>query len=271
MSIFEYAFMQRALVAGLAVGFICAILSVYIVLRHMAFVGHGIGHASFGGVALGILLGVNVTATALLFAAFTGLAIGVVSRRRRVSEDSAIGIFLVAAMALGVLFIFLKQGFTPEISTFLFGNILAVTRADIIFIVITGAVVLAMTFFFSKELMYSSFDEEMAAASGVPVDFIRFMLLTLIALTIVTAIKVVGVILVSALLVIPAVCATLLTVDFKRVIAISVALGLLADFFGLLLSYYLDVPSGATIVLLLFGFFLVSYAAHGIREWVASR
>ncbi len=270
MSIFGFGFMQRALVAGLLVGLVCAVLSVYIVLRRMAFVGHGIGHASFGGVALGVLTGINATFMALVFCIATAGAIGVVSQRKRVSEDSAIGIFLVAAMALGVLFISLKKTFV-DVEGFLFGNILAVSHSDIVFIIVIAVIVLGLVALFFKELFYFSFDEEMAEVNGIPVDFVRYMLLTLIALTVVVAIKVVGVILVSALLVIPAVCATQLTLDFKAVMIISIITGMIADFLGLLLSYYLNAPSGATIVLVLFGLFLLSYGFRGLKERLQSR
>ncbi len=270
MSIFSFGFMQRALVAGLLVGLVCAVLSVYIVLRRMAFVGHGIGHASFGGVALGVLAGINTTLMALVFCVATAVAIGLVSQRKHVSEDSAIGIFLVAAMALGVLFISLKKTFV-DVEGFLFGNILAVSHSDIIFIIVITVIVLGLVALFFKELFYFSFDEEMAAVSGIPVNFIRFMLLILIALTVVVAIKVVGVILVSALLVIPAVCATQLTLDFKAVMGISILVGLIANFGGLLFSYYLNAPSGATIVLVLFGLFLLTYGFRGVKEILQSR
>jgi len=236
----------------------------------MAFVGHGIGHASLGGVALGVLAGINTTFMALVFCVATAVAIGLVSQRKHVSEDSAIGIFLVAAMALGVLFISLKKTFV-DVEGFLFGNILAVSHSDIIFIIVITVIVLGLVALFFKELFYFSFDEEMAAVSGIPVTFIRFMLLILIALTVVVAIKVVGVILVSALLVIPAVCATQLTLDFKAVMGISILVGLIANFGGLLFSYYLNAPSGATIVLVLFGLFLLTYGFRGVPEILQSR
>ncbi len=265
MNPFHLGFMQRALVAGILVGTSCSILSNYIVLKNMSFIGHGISHVAFGGVALALLLGRNVNLITLAFSLLAALAIGLVSQRGKVSEDSAIGIFLVTGMALGVLFISLKKTYTPDVMGYLFGNILAVSWGDILLIVITGALVLGCVALFFKELFYFTFDEEMARVSGLPVTFIHYLLLGLIAVNVVIAIKVVGVILVSALLIIPATTAQQLTGNFRRMMAISLMVGLISNFGGLYLSYLLDIPSGSTIVLTLFFFFLTALAIRVVR------
>lgn len=266
MNPFSLGFMQRALIAGILVGISCSLLSIYIVLKKMAFIGHGISHAAFGGVALALLLGWNINMVALSFSVLTALAIGWVSQRGKVSEDSAIGIFLVTSMALGVLFIALKKTYTPDILGFLFGNILAVSRSDILYILIVGGLVVGSIALFFKELLYFTFDEEMARISGIPVTFLRFLLLILIAITIVVAIKVVGVILVSALLIIPAVTSSQITGNFRKMVALAILVGLLSNFGGLYLSYLLDIPSGATIVLVLFFLFLLSFIYRSLKE-----
>ncbi len=266
MNPFHSGFMQRALLAGILVGASCSILSNYIVLKNMSFIGHGISHVAFGGVALALLLGWNVNITTLAFSLLAALAIGLVSQRGRVSEDSAIGIFLVTGMALGVLFISLKKTYTPDVMGYLFGNILAVSWGDILMIAVTGFVVLGCVFLFFKELFYFTFDEEMARVSGIAVTFFHFVLLALIAVNVVIAIKVVGVILVSALLIIPAVTAHQITGNFRWMIAVALGVGMISNFVGLYLSYLLDIPSGSTIVLSLFCCFLIALALRVIRE-----
>lgn len=245
----EYAFMQRAVAAALLIGVVCAVMGVYVVLRGLAFIGAGIAHASFGGVALGFLLGLNPLATAVVFCVGTAWGIGYVSGRGRVKEDTAIGIFFAATMALGVLLIGLMRGYNVDLFGYLFGSVLAITRADLWLAAGLGLTVLLLVALFFKELLFLTFDPEMAAVSGLPVTALRYLLLTMLALTVVVSIKVVGVILVSALLVIPAASAHQLTTDFRRMMALSVLFGILSTMAGLALSYLLDTSSGATMVL----------------------
>jgi len=252
-------FMQRAILGGMMVGATCAFLSVFVVLRRMAFVSQGVSHAAFGGVALAVLLGVDPGWGATAFAVGTALAIGVVSRRRQVAEDSTIGIFLAVAMALGILFLGFKKGSTANLFGYLFGSILSILPADLPWMLaVTGAVFVVLVVF-AKELYFYVFDEDMARVTGIPVDRLYFGLLVLLALAIVASLKLVGVILVTALLVIPASAVRLLTTNIVALIVGSVAVGIVSVVTGLTAAYLLDVSPGASIVLVLFGFFLVAF------------
>ncbi len=265
----EFAFMRQALLAAIIVGGLCSVLSVYVVLRGMAFIGNGIAHAAFGGIALGLLLfgagAAGSVPTSLVTAAFclaTALAIGIVSRRGRLSADSAIGIFFAFAMALGVLFVSLRRDYTADLMTYLFGSILAVTHRDLIMMAVLAALILGFVALSYKELIYFSFDPQMAWASGLPVAFLHYALLTMLALTIVASVKVVGVVLVSAFLVIPGATARLVCGRFGSMMATAVAFGILSSFLGLYVSHLYDVPTGATIVITQFlGFGVAWFAA----------
>jgi len=254
--ILGYTFMQRALLASTLIGAICAIIGVYVVLKSLAFIGSGIAHASFGGVALGYLLGWNLIFSAAVFSLLTALGIGTVSRRSQVREDTAIGIFFAASMALGIVLIGLLQGYNVDLFGFLFGSVLAVSQEDLWLSAVLGLLVLATVALFYKEFLFISFDAEMAEVVGVPAVALYYLLLALIALTVVISIKVVGIILVEALIVTPAAAAYQLTDDLGRMMGVSVAIGILSAVAGLFLSYWLNIASGATIVLtatLLFG------------------
>ncbi len=264
--ILSYAFMQRALVAAVMVGVVCAVVGTYVVLRRMAFIGAGISHSAFGGVALGYLLGLDPIGVAIPFCLATAMAIGWVSREGRVSEDTAIGIAFASTMALGALFIGLKEGYNVDLFGYLFGSILAVSASDLWLILgLSLGVILVVALFF-KELLFISFDEEMAAVSGLPVRALYFLLLALMALTVIISIKIVGIILVEALLIIPAAAAYQLTRSFGRMMGLSVFFGVASGVAGLLFSYWWDLPSGATIVLTAGAIFLVCFVLSPKRR-----
>lgn len=267
MELLGYAFMQRALLAGAVIGATCALIGVYVVLKGLAFIGAGIAHASFGGVALGFLLGLNPLLTAIGFCLVTAWGIGLVARRARVKEDTAVGIFFAATMALGILLIGVMRGYNVDLFGYLFGSLLAVSELDLWITVGLGASVVAVVGLFFKELLFVTFDAETAEVTGVPARRIYFLLLSLIALTVVLSIKVVGVVLVSALIVTPAAAAYQLTEDFRRLVALAVLFGVGSAVGGLLLSYPLNTASGATIVLLAtLAFFAAAWFSP--RRWV---
>jgi ABC-type Mn2+/Zn2+ transport system permease subunit len=266
VEILQYAFMQRALVAGALIGAVCAVIGVYVVLRGMSFIGAGIAHASFGGVALGYLLGVNPVLTAVGFCLAVAWGIGFVARRGQVREDAAIGIFFAASMAFGVLLIGLMHGYNVDLFGYLFGSILAVTMQDLWLTLGLGLAVLAVVGLFFKELLFVTFDQEMAEVAGVPATKLYFLLLGLVALTVVLSIKVVGIVLVSALIVTPAAAAYQLTEDFRRMMALAALIGAASAVGGLMLSYWLDTASGATIVLLATLVFFAAAAASPRRR-----
>jgi ABC-type Mn2+/Zn2+ transport system permease subunit len=266
MDILHYAFMQRALVAALIAGVLCSVLGVYIVLKRLSFIGAGISHSAFGGVALGYLLGLNPITTAIPFTIAIAAAIGAVSRKGRVSEDVAIGIFFTTAMALGVVFVGLAHGYNVDLFGYLFGSILAVSASDLVMMGILCCVVLGIVALLFKELYFVSFDEEMAKVSGLPVEKLYYLLLCLIAITVVISVKIIGIVLVAALLVIPAATAFQLTSNFRWMMLISALLGAFCGVQGLFLSYYFNLPSGATIVLTATAIFLLCLALSPKRR-----
>jgi len=266
IEMWSYGFMQKALIAGVLISIICSMVSFFVLVNRLSFIGVGISHAAFGGVAIGVYLGVNPTFSAILFSVLTAWMIGLVSRRGMLHEDTTIGIFYAAAMALGIVIIGLSHGYNVDLFGYLFGNILAVTQQDLWVVVILGCLVLGLITFFFKELLYISFDEESAQVNGIPVTFLYYLLLTLMAVTIVISMKVVGIILVSALLVIPAAAAYEVSVRFRTVLLMAVVIGLFSTLGGLLLSFHLNTASGATIVLLAAGIFLSFFFFRFLRE-----
>ena len=256
--ILGYAFMQRALCAGVLIGAVCATIGVYVVLKGLSFIGAGIAHASFGGVALGFLVGVNPVLTAVVFCLATAWGIGLVARKGQVKEDTAVGVFFASTMALGILFIGLMQGYNVDLFGYLFGSILAVTEQDLWITLGLGLGVLIVVGLFFKELVFVTFDPEMAEVTGVPAGKVYFLLISLIALAVVLSIKVVGIVLVSALIVTPAAAAYQLTEDFQWMMVLAVLIGVGSAVGGLLLSYPLNTASGATIVLLATSIFFIA-------------
>jgi zinc transport system permease protein len=253
-------FFQRAVAAALLLSLICGALSVFVVLRRMAFIGVGISHSAFGGVALGFLLKVNPLWTGIAFSVLVAMLIELARARGRLEEDTAIGIFFAASMALGVVFLHLSRTYNVDVFGFLFGNILAIGWQQVVEILVVSVAVLAAIAVFFKELVFLSFDEEMAWVSGVPVTALRYFFLVLMAMVVIVAIYLVGIILVSALLVIPGALAGNLTRHIRAMAAVSVGAAAGSCLAGLAVSAVLDWPSGATIVLLLaLGFFGSSF------------
>ena len=258
----SYEFGRRALLAGLIVGTGCGVLGFFVVLRRMAFVGVGISHAALGGVALGVLLGVDPVLAALLFSVAVAWLIGAVSGRGKLTEDTAIGIFFPTAMAFGVALMANTPDYRQSLLGYLFGNILLVRDADLMLAAVLVGVSLLITLIFFKELLFISVDEETAKAAGLPSARLRYLLLTLIAVTIVSAIKLVGIILVSAFLVIPAATAQLLAPSMRAMLLQSLAVALLAVVGGLWISWIADLPSGAAIVLVAAALFVLAMAGQ---------
>ncbi|MGQ9643313.1 MAG: metal ABC transporter permease [Ignavibacterium sp.] len=242
-------FMQRALIAGILVGFLASYYGVFVVQRGLGFLGSGLAHAAFGGVALGILLDKEPIFIAVPFTILVALGITYVKNKTNLAGDTTIGIFFSVSMALGIIFIFMKRQYTSDAFNYLFGSILAVSLTD----VITSSILIVITFFFSsfwKRWAYTSFDRELAQADRVPVQFDDYILSVLIAVTIVVSIKVVGIVLIAAFLVIPPAASRLINKSFSRMTIFSIVFGISTAILGLWISYYLDVPSGATIILL---------------------
>lgn len=251
----QFTFMQTGLLAALLVGVTCAVLGVYVVLRRMAFIGDALAHTALPGVVVAYLYGWNLFVGALVAGLLTALGIGWISRRATVREDTAIGVLFTAMFALGILMLSGMRSFR-DFTHILFGNILGVTRADLLVISAMCALVLLVLALFHKELELTSFDPLHAQVMGLNPDLVRYGLLALLALMVVTGLKVAGVVLTSALLVTPAAAAALLTNRLPRMMAIAALLAACSASVGLYASYYFSVAAGSAIVLtcaLLFG------------------
>lgn len=264
--ILSLQFMQYALLAGILVGFLSSYYGVFIVQRGLGFLGSGLAHAAFGGVALGVLLDQEPLWIAVPFTILVAVGITWVKDKTNLGGDTTIGIFFSVSMALGVIFIFLKRQYSSDAFNYLFGSILSVTLADIIVPAILILITLLL-FPFWKRWAYSSFDRELALADRIPVNLDDYLLSILIAVTIVVSIKVVGIVLIAAFLVIPPASARLVTKSFSRMTVASIIIGVSTALIGLWISYYLDVPSGATIILLQASvFFLVMIFRNFIKH-----
>ncbi len=244
-----YAFVQRALAVGVLLAVTCAVLSFFVVLKRMSFVGVGLSHAALGGVALGVVLGVPPLLAAALFTTGVAWVIGWMRGRSEVSEDTAIGVFFPTAMALGVVLISLSPTYRQDLMAYLFGNILSVRQGEVLPLAALSAVSLGLVGWWFKELLFAGVDEEAAQAAGVPVRPLRFLLLTLLAVTIVASVRLVGIVLVSAFLVIPAATGQALARSLKGMLVLAVTSSVASVVLGLWLSWAWNIPSGAAIVL----------------------
>jgi zinc transport system permease protein len=266
-----YEFMQRALMAGVAVGAVCAAIGVFVVQRGLSFLGDGLAHAAFGGIAIGLWLGTSVENALWLAIPFTvaiALGIGVVLRKSQLRGDVATGVFFAFSFALGVVFLKLRPATAPAVNveSILFGNITLVTSSVLRVVVVVSIVALALVLALWRKLAYAIFDPELAVLSGVPVAALEYMLLALTAVVIVVAVKTVGVVLVSSFIVIPAATARLVGTTLARVTAGAIGIGTVCSFVGLLLSYNLKVPSGATIILTLSACFGAALVYHRVAH-----
>ena len=267
-----FAFFREGLLAAALVGALCAMLGVYIVLRRMSYIGHGLSHSVFGGAVVGYVLALNFYLAAGLWGFLSAVAINATARRRRIGADAAIGIVTTASFAIGVALISKTRSFTRNFEAALFGNILGVTELDLIVVGVVTIAVAAFISLFYKRLLFMTFDPEVAPIYGVNVGLVDTLFALAMAATIVASINVVGVTLIAATLVIPATTARLLTDSFGRMIVVSTILGSAAGVVGMYASYWLDVSSGATIVLLEAATFaiclLATTAARRRPAWV---
>lgn len=248
MEILQYTFFQHALLGSLLASIVCGMIGTYIVTRRLVFISGGLTHASFGGIGLGLYTGWPPILTAGIFAVLSAFGVEWLSKRKDMREDSAIAVFWTLGMALGIIFTFLSPGFAPDLSAYLFGNILTITWEDILLL---GGIALATGLFFARYLhpiIYIAFDREYARSQGIPVSRFEYLLMMFIALTIVACLRMVGIVLVISLLTIPQMTANLFTHRFVRIIGLSIGIGYLSCLGGLLLSFYLNVPSGASII-----------------------
>jgi manganese/iron transport system permease protein len=255
----RYPFMVRGLLASVMVGTLCAVVGTYVVLRGMAFFGDALAHAILPGVAVAYLLGANVFWGALLMGLFTAIGIGYVSRRGQVKEDTAIGVIFAASLALGVALLSTVQNYSVDLTHILFGDVLGVSTRDLWLTAGLGLVVLLAVVFLYKELLVISFDPVLAATLRLPLSTLQYLLLVLIALTIVVSLQTVGVALMVAMLVTPAATAYLLTRRLWHMMIVGAVVGVLSAVGGLYLSFYVNIASGASVVLICTGLFVLAF------------
>jgi manganese/iron transport system permease protein len=256
----EFDFMRRALVASVLVGALCAVIGAFVVLKGLAFIGDALAHASFAGVAVALVGGRDVYAGGAAAAVFAALAIAFISQRGRVRADTAIGVVFVAMLSFGVLVMSRLRNYSASIFEFLFGNVLGVGPEDLLLIALGGAAIVAVIVLLYKELLFVAFDPAMAAGAGLPVAFYETLLLVLLAVTATLAMRALGIILVAAMLVTPAATAYLFVKRLHQQMLLGAAIAVVASAAGLYLSFYGNFASGATIVLVSVGIFLISLA-----------
>lgn len=259
--IFTYDFVVHALQAAFLASITCGIIGAYIVARRMVFISGGITHASFGGIGLGYFLGLNPIVGAAIFSILSAFGIRLVSKQTDIREDSAIGILWSFGMAVGIIFIYLTPGYAPNLMSYLFGSILTVTPADLVFMKVLAVVTVLIFLFFYRTILFISFDEEYARSHNAPVETFNYLMLTLVALVIVINIRVAGIILVISYLTIPQSTANLFVNDLKKIIILSMIISFAGSIIGLFLSYYWNIPSGATII---FVFVVIFGLARGL-------
>ena len=263
---FGYEFFRQGVAASLLVGALCGMLGVYVVLRRMSYIGHGLSHSVFGGAVVAYVASINFYVGAGIWGFVSALLINAAARRRRIGADAAIGIVTTASFAIGVALISKTRSFTRNFEAALFGNILGVTPADLVVVLSVTIGVAAFIVLFYKRLLFMTFDPEVAPMYGVRVGVVDSLFALAMAATIVASINVVGVTLIAATLVIPSTTARLMTDSFARMIVLSTLIGAASGLVGMYLSYWLDVSSGATIVLLEAAVFAAVFAFTGLRR-----
>ncbi len=262
----QYKFITNSLLAGILASISCGIIGTYIVTRRMVFLSGGITHASFGGIGIGYFFGLNPIIFAAIFAVLSALGIEFVSKKTEIREDSVIGILWSFGMALGIMFVFLTPGYAPNLMSYLFGSILTVSTLDIWMMLGLNLLLIMIFILFFRVILFISYDQEYAKTHKISVDLINYLLIGLVALTIVLNIKVVGIILVISLLTIPQSIANLFTENFKNIIIISIVIGLIGAFMGLVISYKINIPSGASIIFSLVMIFIIAKLLQVLKQ-----
>ena len=266
LELLQYEFIRNAVYAALLASVACGIVGVYVVVNRIVFLSDGISHAAFGGIGVGYFLGLNPIYAAIIFSIAGAVGVGASSKKLGAREDTIIGVIWALGMAVGIIFIKITPGYVPDLFSYLFGNILTVPRSDLIVMLVLDLILVLTVALLFKELLAVSFDREFAQTLKLPVNLINYILLTLVALTVVMLIRVVGVILVMALLTIPAAVSEIFTKRFIHMMIVATVLSLLFTLVGLWLSYITNLPSGATIVILAAAvFFLTIFYKYSRR------
>jgi ABC-type Mn2+/Zn2+ transport system permease subunit len=260
---YAFEFFRNGVYVATLAGALCGLVGCYVVLRNMSYIGHGLSHAIFGGYAVAGLVGVNLFLGAGVWGVVTALAIGGIVRRRPIGSDAAIGVVTTASFALGIALV--ERYGSPDRSAdaLLFGNILGVKSSDVWLVGAVSLVALAFVVFGYRPLLFTTFDEEVAQATGVRTTLVDVLLMMVLAATVLATMAVMGVTLIAATLVVPAVVARMVTDSFSKMLVIATLLGAISGFVGMNVSYHLDLPSGSTIVLVATAFFLMAFVGGG--------
>lgn len=265
MELLNYTFFQYALLGSLLASIACGIIGTYIVTRRLVFISGGITHASFGGIGLGLYTGIHPILSAGLFAILTAFGVEWMTRKKNTREDSAIAMFWTFGMAIGIIFSYLSPGFTPDLSTYLFGNILTIGVADLWFLTLIAVLLILFFSLFLRPIIAIAFDREFAQSQGIPTSLMEYTLMFFIAVTIVACLRMVGIVLVISLLTIPQMTANLFTHQFKSMIFLSIIIGFINCIGGLFFSFYLNVPSGAAIIFFTIIVYFLSRLVYKLR------
>jgi len=262
--LFQYGFIVRGLVAGIAIAGIAPLIGIFLVLRRYSLIADSLAHVSLAGVALGLLLNINPVLTALASAIMSSVVIEKLRLSKRIYGESALAIFLSGSLAFAVILINIAHGFKTDLFNYLFGSIVTVREIDIVTILFTGFLVVVTVFLLYKELVFVSFDEQSAKVAGIPTQFINFVIVVLSAITVSVAIPIVGVLLISALIVIPVVTALQFRRGFLQTLALAEIFSIASVIVGVITSFYLDLSSGGTIVFVALAFFVAALLAKSL-------
>ena len=271
MELIEYTFFQHALVGSLLASIVCGMIGTYIVTRRLVFISGGLTHASFGGIGIGLYAGVPPLLTAAAFAVLSAFGVEWLSKRKDMREDSAIAVFWTLGMAVGVIFTFLSPGYAPDLSAYLFGNILTITLTDI---ALLGGLALLLGVFFAlclNPIVYIAFDREFARSQGIRVRTFEYLLMMFTALTIVACLRMVGIVLVISLLTVPQMTANLFTSRFRNIIWLSMLIGYLGCLGGLWFSFSKNIPSGASIIFFSILIYALCKAGKSLYIWIVRK
>ncbi len=262
---FEFAFFRHGLIVAVLAGAVCGLIGVYVVLRSMSYIGHGLSHAVFGGAAAAAVMDINYFLGAGLWGIASGLVIGRVARRRIIGADAAIGVVTTSSFAIGIVLFNRFGQARRNLDAVLFGDILGVSIGDVVVVAGVTLGVVTVIWFGYRRLLFATFDPEVAEVSGVRVARVEALLMTMMALTVLVTMRVIGVLLISALLVLPASTARMMTNSFARMLWSSPVIGMTACLIGMNLSYHLDTSAGATVILVNAVFFGAAYTVTGVR------
>lgn len=266
----QYEFFVRGLIVATLVGGLCGLIGVYIVLRRMSYIGHGLAHAIFGGAVTSYVLSINLFIGASVWGFVSAMLINMAARKRKINADAAIGIVTTASFALGVALISRFKTFTRSFDAALFGNILGITNNDLIAIVTVSIIAIIVVFIGYKYLLFTTFESEVAGFYGVPTPWVDAVFSLLLAAVIVVSLQVLGVTMIAAAVVIPPVVAQLLTNSFNKMLILSVVIGALCGLAGLYVSFYIDVSSGASVVLISAVLFVVVLTITSLKQRILS-